>query len=152
MVSQSQLRKDIRRSGASLAEISRRAGVALTTLHSFMSRDGSEMRASNFTKVADAFVSLMTEAPRDRARGLREDSAAFESAARMTVEIPVTEALMKTLRDGGHDVEAIARAGAEKALKEAEAKAWAEANREAIDAYNKWIAKHGTLAEQLGLI
>ena len=38
------------------------------------------------------------------------------------------------LEKHGVDVEAVARSGAEKALKEAEAKAWADANREAIEA------------------
>jgi post-segregation antitoxin (ccd killing protein) len=56
------------------------------------------------------------------------------------------------LKESGVDIEAVAREGAARALKEAEAHARSNANREAINAYNAWIDKHGTLAEQLGLI
>jgi antitoxin CcdA len=85
-------------------------------------------------------------------RNVREESATFEAGEFMAIEIPIDLERLKGLRAQGVDVEGVARAGAERALKEAEARAWAEANREAIEASNRWIEKHGTLAEQLGLI
>lgn len=152
MTSSTKLRSDIKHSGLSLAEVARRAGVSLTTLHSFVSKDSAEMRASTFEKVKAALAELNTTAPEKQTRGVREDSATFDANKHVRVEVAVTQDLLKTLRDRGVDAAAVARTGAEKALKEAEAKAWAEANRNAIDAYNVWIDKHGTLAEQFGTI
>jgi post-segregation antitoxin (ccd killing protein) len=83
---------------------------------------------------------------------VREDSQPFGDGKQLTIEVPVSAGQSRLLQEHGVDIEAVARAGATKAIKEAEARAWAEANREAIDAYNAWIKKHGTLAEQLGLI
>ncbi len=85
-------------------------------------------------------------------RGVREEAAAFESAPQPTIEIAISRDQAERLRAAGIDAVAIARVGAEKALKEAEARAWAEANREAIEASSAWIEKHGTFAEQLGLV
>jgi post-segregation antitoxin (ccd killing protein)/DNA-binding transcriptional regulator YdaS (Cro superfamily) len=84
--------------------------------------------------------------------GVREDAASFGAHSPLIVEVPFPPEREKLLRDGGIDAAAIARAGAEKALKEAEAKAWAKGNREAIEASTAWIEKHGTLADQLGLV
>ncbi len=99
---------------------------------------------------AASLLGLSESTPRKR--GVREDAAAFDGASRLTIDVTIPPERAKALRDSGADISAIARAGAEKALKEAEAKAWAEANREAIEASNAWIEKHGTFAEQFGLI
>lgn len=110
-------------------------------------------RIDDFTDgevTAASLLGLSETAPRKR--GVREDAASFDGASHLTVNVPLPPDRAKALRDIGADIKAIARAGAEKALKEAEAKAWADANREAIEAANAWIEKHGTLAEQLGLI
>lgn len=154
MTRSAKLRNDIRRAGVPIAEIARRAGISITTLHSFVSKDGAEMRASNFEKVASVVADMKagSSTPAARPREVREEGAAFDAGDLVRLEIAVGCRAVAALRKTGQDVEAIARVGAEKALKEAEAKAWAEANREATDAYNKWIEKHGTLAEQLGLI
>lgn len=109
-------------------------------------------RIEAFTKGDVTAASLMGLEESKRPRSLREDAAAFGDAAKLTIELRLSSRQERFLREGGIDIAAIARAGAEKAIKTAEAKAWAEANREAIDAYNAWIDKHGTLAEQLGLI
>jgi len=90
--------------------------------------------------------------PRTAERGLREDTAAFITSEEITISFAIPADRAGMLQRAGVDSEAIARAGAEKALKEAEAQAWAAENREAIAAANAWIEKHGTLAEQLGLI
>jgi transcriptional regulator with XRE-family HTH domain len=110
-------------------------------------------RIEAFTRGEVTAASLLglTE-PKTHKRGLREDAAGFDGSSRLTIEVPLPAERAKVLKDSGVDIQAIARAGAEKALKEAETKVWAEANREAIDAYNIWIEKHGTLAEQFGMI
>ena len=151
MSQSSRLRNQIRKSELPLAEIARRAGISVTTLHSFVSKEGAEMRASNFEKVARVVGSLEAR-PGAFRQGISEEAAGFGHSSSVTVEIGLPSDRATLLRNSGVDIAATARAGAEKALKEAEARAWADANREAIDAANAWIEKHGTLAEQLGLI
>jgi post-segregation antitoxin (ccd killing protein) len=110
-------------------------------------------RIEAFTRGEITAASLLgLDEPKPRRRGVREDAASFDGASRLTVEVMLPPERAKLLKDSGADITAIARAGADRALKEAEAKAWAEANREAIEASNAWIEKHGTFAEQLGLI
>jgi antitoxin CcdA len=102
-------------------------------------------------KVTAASLLGLAEVKRGR-RGVREDAEPFAGAEQLTIELSVSAEQSRLLQKHGVNIEAIARTGAEKALKEAEARAWADANREAIEASNRWIEKHGTLAEQLGLI
>lgn len=109
-------------------------------------------RIAAWTKGQVSAASLVGLGESGDHRSVREEGVAFETKPVLSIEIPIAADQARVLRTAGVDVEAVARAGAEKALKEAEAKAWAEANREAIDAYNVWIDKHGTLAEQLGMI
>jgi len=110
------------------------------------------MRASNFEKVAAALASLKNPRRRSGRRGVGEDAAAFDNGEEITMKVRITADQARVLRGSGMDIEALAQAGAEKALKEAEVRAWKEANHEALEASNRWIEKHGTLAEQLGLI
>jgi len=147
-----------KKNGVALADISEAEGVSIGHL-SHLER-GEKIWSVDLAKRIEAFTrgevtaaSLLGLAdPKTRKRSLREDAASFDGAPRLTIEVPLPAERAKALRDSGADINAIARAGAEKALKEAEAKAWAEANREAIEASNAWIEKHGTLAQQLGLI
>ena len=152
MTASSKLRDEIEASGFTLAEIARRADIALTTLHTFVSKDGAEMRTSNFEKVSAALANLRSEASKRRPKGVHEDTATYAAGDRISVTVAITPDQAQAFDRGGVNVEAVVRAGAETALKEAEAKVWADANRDAIDSYNKWIEKHGTLAGQLGLI
>ncbi len=110
-------------------------------------------KIDDFTDGAVTAASLLglSESPA-RQRGVREDAASFAVSEQVTISLIVSADQARALRDAGADAKSIARAGAERALKEAEAKAWADANREAIEASNAWIEKYGTFAEQLGLI
>jgi len=139
-------------SGMALAEIARRAGIALTTLHAFVSKPGAEMRASNYEKVAAALASLNEASSPAARRGVREDPAAFAAGKNIAISVAIPAEIAANLQKSGIDIEEVARKGAEKALMEANAHLWREANAEAIEASNRWIEKHGTLAEQLGLI
>jgi transcriptional regulator with XRE-family HTH domain len=102
-------------------------------------------------RVSAASLMGLTEASR-RSRGVREEAEPFGSKGEIEIQVAVSADQSRFLKKQGIDIEAVARAGAERALKEAEARAWADANREAIEASNRWIEKHGTLAEQLGII
>lgn len=110
-------------------------------------------RIENFTRGEVTAASLLgLSESRTRQTILREDAEFFNSGGQLTISLTVTADQARLLDSHGADVKAVARAGAEKAIKEAEAKAWGAANREAIEASNAWIGKHGTFAEQLGLI
>jgi transcriptional regulator with XRE-family HTH domain len=110
-------------------------------------------RIETYTRGEVTAASLLgLSEPRARRRGVREDAESFVGGEQLTISLTVPADQARTLQRAGADLQAVARDGAAKALKEAEAKAWAEANREAIEASSAWIEKHGTLAEQLGLI
>ena len=129
--------------------------TALSDIERGVRRPSTDLakRIEAFTrgKVTAASLLGLNEAKRTR-RGVREDAEPFAGAEQLTIELSVSAEQSRLLQKHGVNIEAIARTGAEKALKEAEARAWADANREAIEASNRWIEKHGTLAEQLGLI
>src|SRR5262249_41966524 len=132
----------------------RASGMSISRIEKGTQRPSPELanRIEKFTRGYVSAASLLGVAERESVRGVKEDSADFETGPRMTIHVSVSADQSRLLEKQGVDIEAIARAGAEKALKEAEARAWAEANREAIEASNRWIEKYGTLAEQLGLI
>jgi antitoxin CcdA len=140
-----------------LADLSRALGVSIGQLsHLELGKRKWSVdlakKTEAYTKGVVTAASLLGVRTGRRVRGVREDSAPFGETEFMALEIPIELETLQRLRAQGVDVEAVARAGAEKAIKEADARAWADANRDAIEASNRWIEKHGTLAEQLGLI
>lgn len=151
-----QLRDWLRKQG--LTQQSPAVSLGLTNSAMTKSEKGPQRLRPELAKRIEAFIRgevtaaslLGLSEPKPRKSGLSEDAATFNDASRLTVDVALPSEPAKALKDDGIDVEAVARAGSEKALKEA--KAWAEANREAIEASNAWIEKHGTFAEQLGLI
>lgn len=151
MASSATLRKQIRASGLTLTEIAARAGIAVTTLHTFMSKKDAEMRASNHQKVAKALIDLTTNnekaTPR---RELREEGSAFAAQKHLTVSIPVTSGI-EMARELGLDVEAIAANGATEAVRDAARKAFREKYKSQFAAKAAFIEEHGTFAEQVGI-
>lgn len=110
-------------------------------------------RIEAFTRGEVTAASLLgVSATRPGKRSVREDAQAFTAGDQITISLIVSADQVRLLESAGVDVNAVARSGAERAIKEAEGRAWAETNRDAIEAYNVWIEKHGTLAEQFGLI
>ena len=110
-------------------------------------------RIEAFTRGEVSAASLLgLEDAKPRRRSVREDSVNYQAAESVSVDVPLSTQQRQDLIALSIDIEAVARAGAQKALAEAHSKVWAEANRDAIDAYNVWIEKHGTLAEQFGTI
>ena len=147
-----------KKAGMSVEAFALRCGVAVSTVYGYENGSrtpGAEIaqKIEIITKGAVSAASLIGLAPlRSANRGVREDAVSYASDGQVSVTVAVTEDQARMFARNGIDIEAVARAGAEKALKEAEAKAWAEANREAIEASKAWIEKYGTFAEQLGLI
>lgn len=140
----------------SAEDLGARVGVAASTLVSYENgtrrpRADVAQRIEAATGGAVSAVSLLGLSE-PRKRDFREDAESFVAGEEVTIHFTLSANQARLLEGAGADVKAVARAGAEKAVKEAEAKAWADANREAIEAANVWIEKHGTLAQQLGLI
>jgi transcriptional regulator with XRE-family HTH domain len=140
----------------SAEDLGARVGVAASTLVSYENgtrrpRADVAQRIEAVTGGAVSAASLLGLSE-PRRGGLREDAESYVAAEEVTIHFTLSADQARLFESVGADVKAVVRAGAEKALKEAEAKAWAEANREAIEAANVWIEKHGTLAQQLGLI
>lgn len=151
MTTSAQLRKRIRASGLALTDIAARAGIAVTTLHSFMSKKGAEMRTSNYDKVVKALAELTTskghDAPR---RELREEGSSFAAQKHVTVSIPVTTAIEMAL-ELGLDIEVIAAAGAAEAVRDAAKEAFREKYKSQFAAKAAFIEEHGTFAQQVGI-
>jgi transcriptional regulator with XRE-family HTH domain len=144
--------------GLPLDEVASRIGVAVATLGAYENgtrrpRAPTARKIEAVTQGAVTAASLLgIEEATQRSRGVREEAVPYRPTETISVQIPVSSQQRQDLIDLGIDIDAIALAGAQKALAEAHSKAWTDRNREAIEAYNAWIDKHGTLAEQLGLI
>lgn len=145
------------RNNVTLAELSEAVGVSLGHLsHLELGKKNWSVelakRIETFTRGQVAASSLLGLASSRKRRDVSEDDVAFEAQSRLTIDVLVSTDQAQLFRKHSIDIETVARAGAEKAIREAQATAWAEANREAIEDSRRWIEKHGTLAEQLGLI
>lgn len=57
--------------------------------------------------------------------------------------------LVKRARALGLNISELVDAALEAAIKDAERAAWHEENREAIDAHNRWVRKHGLWSDGL---
>lgn len=99
-----------------------------------------------------AAVLLGLEQSTKRRKSLREDAAPFGDSGVLNVSVPLPAMLQEDIGALGIDAEAVARDGALRALKEATAAAWREANKDVIEQNRRYIEKHGTFAEQMGLI
>ena len=147
-----------KKADVSVYELAFRCGVAASTVYGYENGSrtpGPEIaqKIEAITKGSVSAASLVgLTSSRSARRGLREEDASYASGGRVSVTVVVTAEQASAFDRSGVDVEAVARAGAEKAIKEAEAKAWVEANREAIESSKAWVEKYGTFAEQLGLI
>ncbi len=83
---------------------------------------------------------------------MREEGAVYDAGETLLVRVTLSAEERQTLQVRGVDIQAVAREGAEDAIRRAADESWRAANTDAIDAYNAWIEKHGTIAEQIGLI
>jgi len=70
-------------------------------------------------------------------------------AAKKACNVSINEDLLKQARALGINLSQTLERELEKQVREAKAKAWAEENREAIDAYNRYVAEHGLWSDGL---
>ncbi|MEQ9314963.1 MAG: type II toxin-antitoxin system CcdA family antitoxin [Henriciella sp.] len=138
MLSPDNLRQKIRSSSQPVARIAERAGIAPTTLYSFMSGATGSLRASAHAAVEAALTAGN--------RGVAEDRATFE---RDTLDLH--PALLEEAASYGLDPAEIARAAVERAVKTERMKRFSEENREAIESWNEHYKKHGLWNEKYRL-
>lgn len=63
--------------------------------------------------------------------------------------VSVNEDLLRQAKALGINLSQTLEAELEKRVREARAKAWAEENKDAIDAYNRYVAEHGLWSDGL---
>lgn len=83
---------------------------------------------------------------------MRMADASSNPPRKQRVNITLDEALVAEAKELGLNLSEIAGAALLEKVRGERNRRWSEENREAIEASNRWIEKHGTLAEQLGLI
>ncbi|MEM6535809.1 MAG: type II toxin-antitoxin system CcdA family antitoxin [Pseudomonadota bacterium] len=117
-------------------QIAERAGIAKTTLYSFVSGDTRNLRAETHAAVERALKN-------DKAatRGLSEEAVLFDGPPSLAVEA----------RKLGLDPEAIAQKAVADAVKRKRVDAWIEDNREAMEANAKDIRVNGLWSDGLRL-
>ncbi len=144
MKSSDDLRKAINAAPWTLAELSRRSGVAYTTLHSFVRGATGSLRAEAFNAVVDALRVL-------NRRSVRETGADFEGP---TVKVPVAipEWLARFSVEHGLDVEALLAQGGIEALRAEADKTFRDHYRESIAETRAYVDRYGTLSQQFGMI
>lgn len=138
MLNPDALREAIRASKEPVSGIAERAGIAPTTLYSFMSGATGSLRASAHAAVEAALTG--------HGRGMAEDRTTFE---RGTLDLhPV---LLQEAAAYGLDATEIARSAVERAVKTERMKRFSEENREAIESWNEHYEKHGLWNEKYRL-
>ena len=143
MMTPDELRSAIQRSKMPIGRIADEAGIAKTTLYSFVSGDSESLRAPTHASVEAVMVC------RGQAGHVSEEPTAFNIAS--SVPVPVPPALLEQARAQGLEVEALVAKGGIDALREASKQAWYEENREAIEAKRRHIEKYGTFGQRHGV-
>lgn len=63
--------------------------------------------------------------------------------------VSINEDLLRQAKELGINLSQTLEAGLEQRVREAKAKAWAEENKDAIAAYNRYVAEHGVWSDGL---
>ena len=63
--------------------------------------------------------------------------------------VSVNEDLLRQAKALGINISQTLEAGLEARVREAKARAWAEENKDAIDAYNRYVSEHGVWSDGL---
>ncbi|MGE0155469.1 MAG: type II toxin-antitoxin system CcdA family antitoxin [Geobacter sp.] len=74
------------------------------------------------------------------------------NAPRKTVNLTVNSELLRMMRQEKCNLSAFVDNAMEEHLKQKELQCWKEENRAAFDSYNRMIAEHGPISEELGLL
>jgi antitoxin CcdA len=72
-----------------------------------------------------------------------------KARSKRAANVSVRSELLDSARAAGLNLSATLEAALENALAEEKRKRWREENREAIEAYNEHVEKHGTFAEDV---
>lgn len=144
-----ELRRALQGSTTSLASLARRAGIAPTTVYSFVSGDTKELKADTHARLVAAVISA---GPGEGGpRGVRKEQTPLTPSDAAPVPVSVPPHLMRLASEHGLDVPALLAQGGFAAIEAAGREAWYQANREAIDANRKHIEEHGTFAQRHGV-
>ncbi len=136
MLSPADLRQAIKRSGLPVSQLAEQAGIAPTTLYSFMSGATGSLRAS-----AHSAVETSLSAKRG---GFDEGRAPF---ARDFLDLH--PALLAEAKSHGLNVQDIANKAVDEAVKRARINAWVEENREAFADHARHVEEHGLWSDGL---
>ena len=143
MMTPDELRGAIQRSKMPIGRIADEAGIAKTTLYSFVSGDSESLRAP-----AHAAVEAVM-AGRGKVGHISEEPTAFSMPFSVPVAVP--PALLEQARAQGLEVEVLVAKGGIDALREASKQAWYDENRDAIEAKRRHIEKYGTFGQRHGV-
>jgi antitoxin CcdA len=72
-------------------------------------------------------------------------------AAKRAVNVSINSDLLRRAREMSINVSRALEAELERILREERARRWKEDNREAIEAFNRWIEEHGVFSDRLRL-
>lgn len=138
MMSPNELRDAVRSSKRPVSQIAELAGVAPTTLYSFMSGATGSLRASAHTAVETALSG--------RHAGVSEERAAFGKKG-----VDLHPSVIEEAKTFGIDVEETARKAVEEAVKRARIELWVAENCEAFAAHARDINENGLWSDGLRL-
>lgn len=130
------LREAIKSSKLPVSGIAERAGIAPTTLYSFMSGATGSLRASAHAAVEATLFG--------QPRGLAEDHAKFEHGG-----LDLHPTLLQEAASYGLDAAEIARSAVERAVKTERMKRFSEENREAVESWNDLVEREGLWSDGL---
>ena len=130
MRSPDELRQAIKASECPVSQIAERAGIASTTLYSFVSGATGSLRASTHAAVEAVLT--------DEVVGVAEERTRFKGPGQ-----DIHPALLEEGERLGIDVEETARKAVEDAVKRARIDAWIEENREAFAANARDVEENG---------
>jgi post-segregation antitoxin (ccd killing protein) len=136
MMHPDELRKAISQSRQPVSALAERAGIAPTTLYSFVSGATGSLRASAHAAVEAALSNKMP--------GLAEDRTVFERNA-----FDLHPAVLKEAASYGLDPSEIAHKAIERAVKTERMKRFSEENREAIKSWNDLVEREGLWSDGL---
>jgi antitoxin CcdA len=136
MLAADELRRAIRESHQPVARLAKTAGIAPTTLYSFVSGATGSLRAS-----AHAAVEAALEG---RRQGVAENRTPFEGAG-----LDIHPEILEEAARYGIDVAGTARNAVEEAVKAERIRRWNEENREAVDSWNKLVEREGLWSDDL---
>ena len=145
MMTPDELRGAIQRSKMPIGRIADAAGIAKTTLYSFVSGDSESLRAPAHAAVE----AVMGGRGKVKVGQISEELTAFNMPS--SVPVPVPAGLLATAREHDLDVETLLAKGGLPALQAEARREFRERNRDVIEANRAHIEKYGTFGQRHGV-